>query len=38
MEQRAGYGGSGCNKTISVDWDVLWDVNEGLEGLKEMLA
>ena len=37
MERRAGYGESGCDKTTSVDGDVLCDVNEGLEGLKEML-
>ena len=38
MKRRAGYGETGCDKAISVDGGVLCVMNEGLEGLKEMLA
>ena len=37
-ERKEGYGETGCNKAISVDGGVLCVMNEGLEGLKEMLA
>ena len=37
MERRAGYAEFGCDITISVDGDVLCVVNEGLDGVKEML-
>ena len=37
-ERKEGYGETGCDKAISVDGGVLRVMNEGLEGLKEMLA
>ena len=38
IKRREGYGETGCDKAVSVDGGVLCVMNEGLEGLKEMLA
>ena len=38
IERKKGYGETGCDKAISMDGGVLYVMNEGLEGLKEMLA
>ena len=37
-ERKEGYGEIGCDKAMSVDGGVLCVMNEGMEGLKEMLA
>ena len=37
MQRRGGYGESGCDIKIGGDGDVLGVVNEGLQGVKEML-
>ena len=37
MQRRGGYGESRCDITIDVDGNVLGVVNEGLQGVKEML-